>query len=65
MFHYMPWHDLHESLISTLIFHCSRIISNVVNKVIIDNHELTQVNSAKYIGVIIDTKLIWIKLSHM
>ena len=44
-----------------MIFHRSRIKSNVINKVIIDNHELTQVNSAKYLGVIIDHKLNWIE----
>ena len=44
-----------------MIFHRSRIKSNVINKVIIDNHGLTQVNSAKYFGVIIDHKLNWIE----
>ena len=44
-----------------MIFHRSRIKPNVINKVVIDNHELTQVNSAKYIGVIIDHKLYWIE----
>ena len=34
---------------------------NVINKVVIDNHELTQVNSSKYLGVIIDQKLDWIE----
>ena len=34
---------------------------NVINKVFIDNHELTQVNSSKYLGVIIDHKLDWIE----
>ena len=43
-----------------MIFHRSRIKPNVINKVVIDNHELTQVNSAKYLGVIIDRKLNWI-----
>ena len=40
-----------------MIFHRSRIKPNVINKVVIDNHELTQVNCAKYLGVIIDHKL--------
>ena len=44
-----------------MIFHRSRIKPNVINKVVIDNHELTQVNSAKYLGVIIDHKLNWIE----
>ena len=44
-----------------MIFHRSRITPNVINKVVIDNHELTQVNSAKYLGVIIDHKLNWIE----
>ena len=43
-----------------MIFHRSRIKSNVINQVVIDNHELTQVNSAKYLGVITDRKLNWI-----
>ena len=49
-----------------MIFHHSRIKPNVINKVVIDNHELTQVNSAKYLDVMIDHKLIWIKhISYM
>ena len=40
-----------------MIFHRSRIKPNVINRVVIDNHQLTQVNSAKYLGVIIDHKL--------
>ena len=44
-----------------MIFHRSRIKSNVINRVVIDNHQLTQVNSAKYLGVIIDHKLNWIE----
>ena len=44
-----------------MIFHRSRIKPDVINKVVIDNHELTQVNSAKYLGVIIDHKLNWIE----
>ena len=44
-----------------MIFHRSRIKPNVINKVVIDNHDLTQVNSAKYLGVIIDHKLNWIE----
>ena len=32
-----------------------------MNKVVIDDHQLTQVNSAKYLGVIIDHKLNWIE----
>ena len=35
--------------------------TNVINRVVIDNHQLTQVNSAKYLGVIIDHKLNWIE----
>ena len=38
-------------------FQRSRIKPKVINKVVIDNHELTQVNCAKYFGVIIDHKL--------
>ena len=44
-----------------MIFHRSRIKPNVINKVVIDNHQLIQVNSAKYLGVIIDHKLNWIE----
>ena len=44
-----------------MIFHRSRIKPNVINKVVIDNHDLTQVRSAKYHGVIIDHKLNWIE----
>ena len=32
-----------------MIFHRSRIKPNVINKVVIDDHQLTQVNSAKYL----------------
>ena len=42
-------------------FHRSRIQPNVINKVVIDFHKLTEVNSAKYLGVIIDHKLNWIE----
>ena len=45
-----------------MIFHRSRIKPNVINKVVIDDHQLTQVNySATYLGVIIDHKLNWIE----
>ena len=44
-----------------MFFHRSRIKPNVINKVVIDDHQLTQVNSAKYLGVIIDHKLNWIE----
>ena len=44
-----------------MIFRCSRVKPNVINKVVIDNHELTQVNSGKYLGVIIDHKLNWVE----
>ena len=44
-----------------MIFYRSRIKPNVINRVVIDNHQLTQVNSAKYLGVIIDHKLNWIE----
>ena len=44
-----------------MIFHRSRIKPNVINKIVIDNHELTQVNSTKYPGVIIDHTLNWIQ----
>ena len=44
-----------------MIFHPSRIKPNVINKVVIDNHELTEANSTKYLGVIIDHKLNWIE----
>ena len=43
--------------LSLSIFHRCRIKPNVIKKVVIDNRELTQVNSAKYLGVIIDHKL--------
>ena len=43
-----------------MIFHRSRIKPNVINKVVIGNHELTQVNSTNYLGVTIDHKLNWI-----
>ena len=44
-----------------MIFHRSRIKPNVINNVVIDNYQLIQVNSAKYLGVIIDHKLNWIE----
>ena len=44
-----------------MIFHRSRLKPKVTNKVVIDGHQLTQVNSAKYFGVIIDHKLNWIE----
>ena len=44
-----------------MFFHRSRIKPNVINKVVIAVHQLTQVNSAKYFGVIIDHKLNWIE----
>ena len=44
-----------------MIFHRSRIKPNDINTVVIDNHDLTQVKSAKYLGVIIDHKLNWIE----
>ena len=53
--------SLNTKKIIFMIFHRSRIKPNVINKVFIDNHELTQVNSAKYLGVIIDHKLNWIE----
>ena len=53
--------SLHTKKSFFIIFHSSRIKPNVINKVVIDNHELTQVNSAKYLGVIIDHKLNWIE----
>ena len=43
-----------------MIFHRSRIKENVSNKVVVDNKELIKVESAKYLGVIIDCKLNWI-----
>ena len=43
------------------IFHRSRIKPNVINKMVMDNHDLTQVNSATYLDVIIDHKLNWIE----
>ena len=43
-----------------MIFHRSRIKDNVSNKVVIDNKELIKLESAKYMGVIIDRKLNWI-----
>ena len=44
-----------------MIYHRSRIKPNVINHFFIDNHELTQVNSAKYLGVIIHHKQNWIE----
>ena len=44
-----------------MIFYRSRTNPNVINKVVIDNHDLTPVKSAKYFGVIIDLKLNWIE----
>ena len=44
-----------------MIFYRSRIKPNDINTVVIDNHDLTQVKSAKYLGVIIDHKLNWIE----
>ena len=44
-----------------MIFHRSRIKSNSIGSIIIDNTELIKVDYAKYLGVIIDHKLNWIK----
>ena len=44
-----------------MIFRLSIIKPNVINKVVIDNHELSEITSAKYLGVIIDHKLNWIE----
>ena len=52
---------LNRNISFFMIFHRSRIKPNAINKVVIDSHELTQVNSAKYLGVIIDHKLNWIE----
>ena len=41
-------------------FHRSRIKQNANNKVVTDHMELIKVDSAKYLGVIIDRKLYWI-----
>ena len=52
--------SLNTKKIIFMIFHRSRKKENVSNKVVIDNKELTKVESAKYLGVIIDRKLNWI-----
>ena len=44
-----------------MIFHRSRIKSNSIGSILIDNTELTKVDYAKYLGVIIDHKLNWIE----
>ena len=44
-----------------MIFHRSRIKSNTIGSIIIDNTELIKVDYAKYLGVIIDHKLNWIE----
>ena len=44
-----------------MIFHRSRIKSNSIGSIIIDNTELIKVDYAKYLGVIIDHKLNWIE----
>ena len=46
------WFKAHKLSMNTkksffMIFHRSRIKPNVINKVVIDNHDLTQVKSAK------------------
>ena len=40
-----------------MMFHRSRIITNVFNEVVTNNHEITQVNNVKYLGVVMDHKL--------
>ena len=52
--------SLNTNISFFMFFHRSRTKPNVIKKVVIDNHELTQVNSAKYLGVIIDHKVNWI-----
>ena len=44
-----------------MIFHRSRIKSNSIGSILIDNTKLTKVDYAKYLGVIIDHKLNWIE----
>ena len=44
-----------------IIFHRSRIKSNSIGSIIIDNTTLIKVDYAKYFGVIIDHKLKWIE----
>ena len=44
-----------------MIFHRSRIKSNSIGSILIDNTELIKVDYAKYLGVIIDHKLNWIE----
>ena len=44
-----------------MIFHRSRIKSNSIGSIIIDNTELIKVYYAKYLDVIIDHKLNWIE----
>ena len=43
-----------------MVFHRVRLNSNNNNNIIMDGNILTKVNSAKYLGVIIDHKLNWI-----
>ena len=58
--------SLNTKKIFFMIFHRSRIKQNVNNKVVIDNKELIKVESAKYLGVIIDRKLNWINhITHV
>ena len=43
------------------IFYISRIKSNSIDSIILDNSELIKVDYVKYLGVIIDRKLNWIE----
>ena len=44
-----------------MVFHRARLKPNTNNDIIMDGNILTKVNSAKYLGVIIDHKLNWIE----
>ena len=43
-----------------MVFHRARLKPNNTNDIIMDGNILTKVNSAKYLGIIIDHKLNWI-----
>ena len=61
------WFKSNKLLLNTtkksffMIFHISRIETNSIGSIIIDNSKLIKVDY-KYLGVIIDHKLNWIEL---
>ena len=44
-----------------MVFHITRLKTANCNDLVIDNASITRVNSAKYLGIIIDVKFNWIE----